>query len=77
MSYPCCVLCFDGATRIGIEFTHENLFPNFYIINLPSIIGIQLIDGVGENIVKPYGKDSILYISYVIFKQEGGVAVSV
>ena len=31
--------------------THENLFPNFYIINLPSIIGIQFIDGVVENIV--------------------------
>ena len=28
--------------------THENLFTNFYIINLPSIIGIQFIDGVGE-----------------------------
>ncbi len=30
---------------------HTNLSPNFYIINLPSIIGIQFIDGVGENIV--------------------------
>ncbi len=30
--------------------THENLFPNFYIINLSSIIGIQFLDGVGENI---------------------------
>ncbi len=33
------------------ESTHENLFPNFYMINLPSIIGIQFIDGVGESIV--------------------------
>ncbi len=33
------------------ELRHENLFPNFYIINLPSITGIQFIDGVGENIV--------------------------
>ncbi len=29
--------------------THENLFLNFYIINLPTIIVIQFIDGVGEN----------------------------
>ncbi len=34
--------------------THENLFLNFYIINLPTIIVIQFIDGVGENIVKQY-----------------------
>ncbi len=33
------------------NFTHENLFLNFYITNLPSIIGILFIDGVGENIV--------------------------
>ncbi len=36
------------------RITHENLFPNFYIINLLSIIDIQFIDGVGENIVKLY-----------------------
>ena len=34
-------------TKIN-QGTHENLFPNFYIINLPSIIVIQFIDGVGE-----------------------------
>ncbi len=32
-------------------------FPNFYIINLPTIIAIQLVDSVGEN-----GNGSILYI---------------
>ena len=37
-----------------MQVAHENLFPNFYIINLPPIIGIQFIDGVGENIVEQY-----------------------
>ena len=30
------------------------IFPNFYIINLPTIIAIQILDGVGENILKLY-----------------------
>ena len=30
------------------------IFPNFYIINLRTIIAIQFLDGVGENIVKLY-----------------------
>ncbi len=44
------------------------IFPNFYIINLPTIIGIQFLDGVGEHIVKLhtiyklYGNGLILYI---------------
>ncbi len=33
--------------------THENLFLNFYIINLPSIIGRKLLHVVGENIMTP------------------------
>ncbi len=37
----------DTSKCDGMNFiTHENLFPNFYIINLPSKIGIQFIDGV-------------------------------
>ncbi len=32
-------------------FTHENLFPNFYIINLSTIIAVQLLHGVGGNIM--------------------------
>ena len=46
--------------RLGPDITHENLFHKLYIINMPSIIGIQFIDGVGENIVKLY--NPILYI---------------
>ncbi len=42
------------AVMVFLFSTHENLFPNFYIINVPSIIGIQFIDGVGESIVKLY-----------------------
>ncbi len=34
-------------------YTRESIL-QFYIINLPSIIGIQFIDGAGENIVKMY-----------------------
>ena len=30
------------------------VFPNFYIINLPTIIAIQFLDAVGENIVILY-----------------------
>ncbi len=45
-------------------YTHENLFPNFYIINLPSILGIQFLDGVGGNIVKLY---ALLYTIYKFY----------
>ncbi len=45
--------CKTPALR-NLCLTNENLFANLYIINLPSIIGIQFIDGVGENIVKLY-----------------------
>ncbi len=30
------------------------IFASFHIINLPTIIAIQFLDGVGENIVKLY-----------------------
>ncbi len=52
--------------------THKNLFPNFYIINLPSIIGIQFIDGVGENIVNclflynSIGTDIMLHLHHLV-----------
>ncbi len=45
---------------MGFPFSNKNkmftllfIFPNFYIINLPTIIAIQFLDGVGENIVNP------------------------
>ncbi len=39
---------------IDQSYTRLFIFPNFYIINLPTIIAIQFFDGVGENIVKLY-----------------------
>ncbi len=40
--------------NFGEMITLLFIFPNFYIINLPTIFAIQFLDGVGESIVKLY-----------------------
>ncbi len=50
----------EVPTNLGFGHTYKFaatllfIFPNLYIINLPTIIAIQFLDGFGENIVKLY-----------------------
>ena len=40
---------YTGVLYLGISYpTLLFIFPNFYIINLPTIIVIQFLDGVGD-----------------------------
>ncbi len=43
-----------GTLVTNLYYTLQFIFPNFYIINLPTIIAIQFLDVVGENIVILY-----------------------